>query len=161
MQRLIRSAMALAIIMLWLTDRALGEELNQGNELTGGNLWNCVDRKLSSDACHFLKIGIILGYHAGFRAGKLPYVDPFVKNATNGDWVKGLDEFYLDSTNTPIAIEGAVWIVSMELRGEKKDYIECIKEGLRHFAHGETDPLDSVELRASRCDKLKGNPDSK
>jgi hypothetical protein len=55
---------------------------------------------------------------------------------TFGQLQMGVSEFYSDFRNMQIPFDDAIQIVKDEIRGEKKEYIECKKEVLRLESQG-------------------------
>jgi len=82
-------------------------------------------------------------------------IESDVRGIGHGRFQKGVTEFYSDSRNKQVGIDSAIQIVSMQVKGEKEAYIDCMKESFRLAAQGRH---RAANARKSEC---KGIPYTK
>jgi hypothetical protein len=62
------------------------------------------------------------------------FANKYLTNVTNGQVVRGLDEFYSDYRNRRIKVTSGVWIVHNEISGKSKDERQKLIETYRKNA---------------------------
>ncbi len=70
---------------------------------------------------------------------------------TYGQLQDGLTKFYSDFRNKQIDVDDAIEIVKLQVRGEKKAYIDCMEEVLRLQYQKK---FDDAFKRTKECDRL-------